>query len=96
MPKGWPGFPRRSAPPGRLAEASATYFDEFILRCNVRTTGDEDRRRGVGRLVVTEFLTLDDVMEAVTTPFQWQPGWTYALHPAVTIAAPAPAPDTPS
>jgi hypothetical protein len=50
----------------------------------------------MGRLVVTDFLTLDGVTEAVTTPFQWQPGWTYALDPAATTAARAPAPDTPS
>jgi broad specificity phosphatase PhoE len=36
------------------------------------------------------------LLQAVTTPFQWQPGWTYALNPAVLTAAPAPAADAPS
>ncbi len=35
------------------------------------------------------------LLQAVTTPFQWQPAWTYALDRAAMTAAPARAPDTP-
>ena len=40
------------------------------------------------------WIKLVPLPEAVVTPFQWQPGWTYALDPASTTAAPAPADGT--
>jgi broad specificity phosphatase PhoE len=36
------------------------------------------------------------LLQAVTTPFQWQPGWFYSLDLAAMTAAPAPAADAPS
>jgi broad specificity phosphatase PhoE len=84
-------------PGGQSYEQAAARVGEFLQELSTRYPG--------GRVLIIgsrathygleHWIHRVPLLQAVTTPFQWQPGWSYSLDPAAMTAAPAPAADAP-